>query len=138
MRNIYRVITIIILFIVIRSIYLSGHVSSYAREASGKSTYEPNESDIMNMLKEKIKQIETENMIKYLQEHPEEVNKPKLVHPNEVEIEKIIARQIEADNIRYKDRIFGNPFQGMAMSIEPKKDEYEIGDDIEISTLCKN
>jgi hypothetical protein len=58
--------------------------------------------------------------------------------PNEIDIEKIIARNIEEDNIRYKDRIFGNPFCGLAISIAPIKDEYEIGEEIEISTLFKN
>ena len=67
-----------------------------------------------------------------------DVSEVTMNEPNESEREKIRARNIEYDNIYYKDRIFGNPFNGLAISIEPTKEEYEIGENIEISILYKN
>ena len=139
MRNIFRIFTIIILLILIYYIYVSVPNSTYAQEVQKPTNSEPNEmSSPLRALQERIERLEAEERMKYLKEHPEEVNKPKPVHPNDTEIEKIIARQIEADNNRYKDRIFGNSFCGLAMSIEPKKDVYEIGEDIEISIIVRN
>ena len=51
---------------------------------------------------------------------------------------KLTQERIDADNERFKDRVFGNPFRGLAMSIAPLKAQYEISDDIEISILVKN
>lgn len=135
MRNILKVITIIDTFISIILLFGSGYNSAYAQEIQNSSNSEPNERNpVIKALKERIEQLDAE----YLQKHPEEVNKPKVVHPNEFDIEKMMARQIEADNIRYKNRVFGNPFCGLAMSIEPTKDEYKIGEDIEISIIFRN
>jgi hypothetical protein len=38
----------------------------------------------------------------------------------------------------YKDRIYGNPFRGLAISIEPVKKQYEVGERIDISILFRN
>jgi hypothetical protein len=131
MRNISLVFTMLIL---IGSMYLYKSqiincASAQAQEIQQSTTPEPN---VMNQL-EKI----LEEILKP-QEPPKEVNKPEIVHLTEVEIEKLDAQDIEAKNIRYKNRIFGNPFCGLAMSIEPKKAEYEIGENIEISILYRN
>jgi hypothetical protein len=68
----------------------------------------------------------------------QELRKQNIPDWNDIDIAKATQRRIEADNLHYKDRIFGNPFRGLAMSIAPVKDKYEIGDNIEISVLVKN
>jgi hypothetical protein len=109
--------------------------SSQAQEIQQSTKSEPNEVDRLKIyLKEYMESLR----LKDLQEHPKEVNEPRKVDLNDVEIEKMTAQYIEAVNIRYKNRIFGNPFCGLAVSIEPKKAEYEIGENIEISILYKN
>ena len=47
-------------------------------------------------------------------------------------------RDIEYLNNKYKDRVFGNPFNGVAISIAPIKDKYILGEMIEIDVLFKN
>jgi hypothetical protein len=54
------------------------------------------------------------------------------------EANKSILDQIEYNNFVYKDRVFGNPFRGLSMSIAPEKKEYEVGEEIEIRALFKN
>jgi hypothetical protein len=129
----------IILFflIVIHFISVSGQNSAYAQEVKKTSSNDPNESDLKKALEKRF-EAERLKRLKYLQEHPEEVTKPPVFDLNEADLEKASAKEIEASNIRYKDRIFGNTFHDMAISIEPTKDEYEIGDEIEILCLFKN
>jgi len=74
----------------------------------------------------------------YANAQAEEESEPQVFDFSKIDVNELIAKQIEEDNIRYKDRVFGNVSTGLAMSIEPIKDEYNIDDEIEISILVKN
>ena len=138
MKNNFYLATIMFFLVAIHFLSVFENNPLCAQEVQENSKSEPNEIDLRNKMIEKLKEKMEENRIKYIQEHPEEFNKPEPVYPNDVEIEKLILKQIEADNIRYKDRIFGNPYHGLAISIETTKNEYIIGEEIKISILCKN
>ncbi|MBN1973599.1 MAG: hypothetical protein JW787_08160 [Sedimentisphaerales bacterium] len=70
--------------------------------------------------------------------YAEEPQKSPVLTPEGYDPNESKAKQIENTNIYYKDRVFGNTFRGLAMSIAPEQDRYEIGDEIRISTLFKN
>lgn len=57
---------------------------------------------------------------------------------NEIDREKMVAKEIEYNNNYYKDRIWGNSFNGLAMSIAAEKEKYWIGEEIRVLALIKN
>jgi len=56
----------------------------------------------------------------------------------EADIEFDEYDQVASTNYFYRDRVFGYPFKGLAMSIAPEKKKYEIGEKIDIKVLFKN
>jgi hypothetical protein len=110
--------------------------SAYAQQAQKPKVSEPNKDDLDRLLRERFKAayesaLKDPNYIKILEKR----RAPDL---NEAYMAKLEQERIDADNEHYKDRIFGNPFRGLAMSIAPAKAQYEIGNEIEISILVKN
>lgn len=114
-------------------IFICGYSATYCSAQSQEVQKPPisvqNQIELLKLEFEKLKSAH---------EQSQEDQKPQIIQPNNVDHEKIVSKNIELDNIRYKDRIFGNPFCGLAMSIEPLQDEFEIGNKIGISILYKN
>ncbi|MBN1973601.1 MAG: hypothetical protein JW787_08170 [Sedimentisphaerales bacterium] len=108
--------------------------NAQAEEVQKSLKYSPNEAELKKTLEEQLEVLRS----KSLQEHKDDLHNPQVFDMNETDIEKKKANQIERINTKYKERVFGNPFNGLAMSIALEKEQFEIGEEIEIQALFKN
>jgi hypothetical protein len=144
MRNVSYIFTILIFFILVYFNAFSEKNCTYAQQVQKPGAGEPNKDETTKSIQEVLEKILRERQEATAAaamrdpNYAQELRKRMITDFNQAEVAKAEQKRIEADNLFYKDRVFGNPFRGFALSIAPVKDEYVIGDKIEISMLVKN
>jgi hypothetical protein len=121
MRKIYCIATILI-FVIINSFQaLSVLKVANAQQVKQPVAGEPNGVDLATLLQKEFEAARAAAMrdTNYVQN----ARKTAIYDLNEADKANLIQKEIEANNEHYKDRVLGNPFRGLALSIASMKDK---------------